>query len=178
MASRCGRLMGCPLRSSEPSAMKWTCCCSDPAGPSRKGKWFSTERLRVSLALPPAPYWSCLQPRSRRPRPTTGTWTAAAAQRRRVSDDASREQGNSDRRPLEAEMNYAKDVLVDTDWVAGHLDDDSIRIVEVDEDSTLYAQGHIPGAIGFDWKADLQDQVERNFLGPEAFAELMGSRGI
>jgi thiosulfate/3-mercaptopyruvate sulfurtransferase len=75
-------------------------------------------------------------------------------------------------------MNYAKDVLVDTDWVAEHLDDDSIRIVEVDEDPSLYAEGHVPGAIGLDWKADLQDQVERNFLGPEAFGELMGSRGI
>ena len=75
-------------------------------------------------------------------------------------------------------MGYAKDVLVETDWVAEHLDDDSIRIVEVDENHGLYAEGHIPGAIGFDWKVELQDQVERDFLGPEAFSELMGSRGI
>ena len=47
---------------------------------------------------------------------------------------------------------YAKDVLVDTDWVEEHLDDDSIRIVEVDENPALYAEAHIPGAIGFDWK--------------------------
>jgi thiosulfate/3-mercaptopyruvate sulfurtransferase len=73
---------------------------------------------------------------------------------------------------------YAKDVLVETDWVADHLDDDSIRIVEVDENPRLYAEAHIPGAIGFDWKADLQDPVKRDFLGPEAFGELMGSRGI
>jgi thiosulfate/3-mercaptopyruvate sulfurtransferase len=73
---------------------------------------------------------------------------------------------------------YAKDVLVDTDWVAEHLDDDSIRIVEVDENPALYAEAHIPGAIGFDWKADLQDQVRRDFLGPKEFGELMGSRGI
>jgi thiosulfate/3-mercaptopyruvate sulfurtransferase len=73
---------------------------------------------------------------------------------------------------------YAKDVLVDTDWVAEHLDDDSIRIVEVDENPGLYAEAHIPGAIGFDWKKDLQDQVKRDFLGPEDFGELMGSRGI
>jgi thiosulfate/3-mercaptopyruvate sulfurtransferase len=73
---------------------------------------------------------------------------------------------------------YAKDVLVDTDWVAEHLDDDSIRIVEVDENPGLYAEAHIPGAIGFDWKKDLQDQVKRDFLGPEEFGELMGSRGI
>ena len=73
---------------------------------------------------------------------------------------------------------YAKDVLVDTDWVAEHLDDDDVRIVEVDENPALYAEAHIPGAIGFDWKADLQDQVKRDFLGPKEFGELMGSRGI
>jgi thiosulfate/3-mercaptopyruvate sulfurtransferase len=73
---------------------------------------------------------------------------------------------------------YAKDVLVDTQWVEDHLDDDSIRIVEVDENPALYAEAHIPGAIGFDWKTDLQDQVKRDFLGPEAFGELFGNAGI
>jgi len=73
---------------------------------------------------------------------------------------------------------YAKDVLVDTQWVEDHLDDSSIRIVEVDENPALYAEAHIPGAIGFDWKKDLQDQVKRDFLGPEAFGELFGSHGI
>jgi thiosulfate/3-mercaptopyruvate sulfurtransferase len=73
---------------------------------------------------------------------------------------------------------YANDVLVETDWVADHLDDDSIRIVEVDENPALYAEAHIPGAIGFDWKQDLQDQVKRDFLGPDEFGRLMGSRGI
>src|SRR5947209_1808824 len=73
---------------------------------------------------------------------------------------------------------YAKDVLVETQWLEDHLDDDSIRVVEVDENPALYAAAHIPGAIGFDWKTDLQDQVKRDFLGPEAFGELFGSRGI
>jgi thiosulfate/3-mercaptopyruvate sulfurtransferase len=73
---------------------------------------------------------------------------------------------------------YAKDVLVSTDWVAEHLEDDSIRIVEVDENPALYAEAHIPGAIGFDWKNDLQDQVKRDFLGPEEFGRLFGERGI
>jgi thiosulfate/3-mercaptopyruvate sulfurtransferase len=73
---------------------------------------------------------------------------------------------------------YANDVLVETDWLADHLDDDSIRIVEVDENPALYAEAHIPGAIGFDWKEDLQDPVRRDFLDAEAFGELMGSRGI
>jgi thiosulfate/3-mercaptopyruvate sulfurtransferase len=73
---------------------------------------------------------------------------------------------------------YAKDVLVETDWVADHLDDDSIRIVEVDENPALYAEAHIPGAIGFDWQKDLQDQTKRDFLDAKSFGELMGSRGI
>ena len=73
---------------------------------------------------------------------------------------------------------YAKDVLVDTRWLEDHLDDDSIRIVEVDENPALYAEAHIPGAIGFDWQKDLQDQVKRDFLDAEAFGALFGSRGI
>jgi thiosulfate/3-mercaptopyruvate sulfurtransferase len=73
---------------------------------------------------------------------------------------------------------YAKDVLVDTDWVADHLDDASVRIVEVDENPALYAEAHIPGAIGFDWRKDLQEQVERDVLSPEEFGKLIGSRGI
>ena len=73
---------------------------------------------------------------------------------------------------------YAKDVLVDTQWVEDHLSDDSIRIVEVDENPALYAEAHIPGAIGFDWKTDLQDQVKRDFLDAEAFGDLFGGRGI
>jgi thiosulfate/3-mercaptopyruvate sulfurtransferase len=73
---------------------------------------------------------------------------------------------------------YAKDVLVETDWVAEHLDDPAVRIVEVDENPALHAEAHIPGAIGFDWKTDLQDQVKRDFLGPEDFGALLGSRGI
>ena len=73
---------------------------------------------------------------------------------------------------------YAKDVLVETQWVEDHLNDDSIRVVEIDENPALYAEAHIPGAIGFDWKKDLQDQVKRDFLGPAEFGELFGSRGI
>ena len=72
---------------------------------------------------------------------------------------------------------YAKDVLVDTQWVEDHLNDDSIRIVEVDENPALYAEAHIPGAIGFDWKLDLQDQVKRDFLGPADSASCSAAAG-
>ena len=73
---------------------------------------------------------------------------------------------------------YAKDVLVEPEWLQEHLDDESIRIVEVDENPGLYAEAHIPGAIGFDWQRDLQDQVKRDFLGPEDFGRLFGEHGI
>ncbi len=73
---------------------------------------------------------------------------------------------------------YAKDVLVDTQWVEDHLGDEGVRIVEVAENPALYAEAHIPGAIGFDWKNDLQDQVKRDFLGADRFGELLGSRGV
>jgi thiosulfate/3-mercaptopyruvate sulfurtransferase len=73
---------------------------------------------------------------------------------------------------------YAKDVLVETEWVQQHLNDENIRIVEVDENPALYAEAHIPGAIGFDWQKDLQDQVKRDFLGPKEFGDLFGGRGV
>ena len=75
-------------------------------------------------------------------------------------------------------MSYANDVLVETDWVADHLDDDSIRIVEVDENPALYAEAHIPGAIGFDWQEDLQDPVKRDFVDAQQFSKLLSERGI
>jgi thiosulfate/3-mercaptopyruvate sulfurtransferase len=73
---------------------------------------------------------------------------------------------------------YSKDVLVEPEWLAERLNDDTIRIVEVDENPALYREAHIPGAIGFDWKVDLQDQLKRDFLGPEDFGRLFGSRGV
>ncbi|MGH2865339.1 MAG: sulfurtransferase [Solirubrobacteraceae bacterium] len=73
---------------------------------------------------------------------------------------------------------YAKEVLVEPEWLEQHLSDESIRIVEVDENPALYAQAHIPGAIGFDWQEDLQDPLRRDFLGARAFGELFGGRGV
>jgi thiosulfate/3-mercaptopyruvate sulfurtransferase len=73
---------------------------------------------------------------------------------------------------------YANDVLVEPEWLEQHLNDDGIRIVEVDENPALYAEAHIPGAIGFDWQKDLQDQVRRDFLGPDDFGRLFGQHGI
>ncbi|QLH81437.1 sulfurtransferase [Halosimplex pelagicum] len=78
---------------------------------------------------------------------------------------------------------YAKDVLVSADWVDEHLDDfesddDDYRLVEVDVDTELYDESHAPGAVGWNWETDLQDQVERDILDKEDFEALLGSAGI
>jgi thiosulfate/3-mercaptopyruvate sulfurtransferase len=73
---------------------------------------------------------------------------------------------------------YSKNVLVDAAWLEDHLGDSDIRVVEVDENPKLYAEAHIPGAVGFDWKQDLQDPVKRDFLGPEDFGALFSRNGI
>jgi thiosulfate/3-mercaptopyruvate sulfurtransferase len=73
---------------------------------------------------------------------------------------------------------YAKDVLIEPACLAERLDDDAMRIVEVDENPALYREAHIPGAIGFDWQTDLQDPVQRAFIGPAALADLLGGAGI
>ncbi|MBI5302923.1 MAG: sulfurtransferase [Chloroflexi bacterium] len=70
------------------------------------------------------------------------------------------------------------EVLVETDWVAQHLNDKNLRIVESDEDILLYEVGHVPGAVKIDWHTDLQDQVVRDYVGKRAFDELLSSRGI
>jgi thiosulfate/3-mercaptopyruvate sulfurtransferase len=68
--------------------------------------------------------------------------------------------------------------LVSTDWVAEHLDDPDVVVVESDEDVLLYETGHIPGAIKIDWHADLNDQTVRDYLDGPAFADLMSRHGI
>jgi thiosulfate/3-mercaptopyruvate sulfurtransferase len=77
-----------------------------------------------------------------------------------------------------AENGYAKPVLVTTDWLVEHLNDDSLVVAEVDENPDLYDEGHIPGAIKLHWRDDLQDPVERDLVEKEAFERLMGERGI
>ena len=74
---------------------------------------------------------------------------------------------------------YARpDALVSTEWLAAHLDDHSLRILESDEDVLLYEMGHIQGAQKIDWHTDLNDQVQRDYVSREAFQELLRARGI
>jgi len=69
-------------------------------------------------------------------------------------------------------------VLVSTDWVAEHLDDPNVRIVESNEDPLVYPSGHLAGAVEVDWTRDLNDPIQRDYLGAEAFAELAGRIGV
>jgi len=77
-----------------------------------------------------------------------------------------------------AENGYAKPVLVTTDWLAEHLNDDNVVIAEVDENPDLYDEGHIPGAVKLHWRDDLQDPVERDLVDKPTFERLLGERGI
>jgi thiosulfate/3-mercaptopyruvate sulfurtransferase len=70
------------------------------------------------------------------------------------------------------------DVLVSTQWVADHLSDPSIRIVESNEDILLYDLGHIPGAVQIDWQKDLNDALRRDYLTRQDFEVLMAINGI
>jgi thiosulfate/3-mercaptopyruvate sulfurtransferase len=77
-----------------------------------------------------------------------------------------------------AENGYAKPVLVTTEWLAEHLNDDEVVVAEVDEDPDLYEEGHITGAVKLHWRDDLQDPVERDLVDKPTFERLMSERGI
>jgi len=70
------------------------------------------------------------------------------------------------------------EVLVETDWVAEHLNDAGLRFVEADEDILLYEQGHIPGAVKLDWLVDVQDPLRRDFVDKAGFEALLSKWGI
>jgi thiosulfate/3-mercaptopyruvate sulfurtransferase len=70
------------------------------------------------------------------------------------------------------------EVLVSTEWASQHLDDAAIRLVEVDVDTTAYDQGHIAGAVGWNWQSQLQDSLRRDLIGKSALEKLLGESGI
>jgi thiosulfate/3-mercaptopyruvate sulfurtransferase len=72
----------------------------------------------------------------------------------------------------------ALDVLVSTDWVAQHRTDPTVRVVEVDVDTTAYDQGHVPGAIGWNYTSDLCDTLVRDIVPKGKLEQLLGSSGI
>ncbi len=75
--------------------------------------------------------------------------------------------------------NYAQpETVVSTDWVAGHSQDPAVRVVEVDVDTNAYKEGHVPGAIAWNWNSQLCDTVRRDILSKQQFEKLMQESGI
>jgi thiosulfate/3-mercaptopyruvate sulfurtransferase len=70
------------------------------------------------------------------------------------------------------------EVLVETDWVKANLGKPGIKLVEIDVDTSAYDAGHIRGAVGFNWRTELQDQARRDIIDKEAFEKLVGDAGI
>src|SRR5499427_4830204 len=70
------------------------------------------------------------------------------------------------------------EVLVDVEWVQAHLADPTVRLIEVDVDTTAYEQGHIPGAVGINWQRELQDQLMRSPVSKEQLEALLGRAGV
>ncbi|MEX1335637.1 MAG: sulfurtransferase, partial [Candidatus Limnocylindrales bacterium] len=68
--------------------------------------------------------------------------------------------------------------LVSAEWAQQHLDDPGVRFVEVDVDTAAYAQGHIPGAVGWNWETQLSDRIRRDIVGRDELAELLSTSGI
>ncbi|WP_410656069.1 sulfurtransferase [Amycolatopsis sp. lyj-112] len=71
-----------------------------------------------------------------------------------------------------------EDVLVTTQWAEENLDTPGVVFIEVDEDTTAYDNGHIRGAVKFDWRKDLQDGVRRDFVDKEGFEKLLSEKGV
>ena len=68
--------------------------------------------------------------------------------------------------------------LVETEWLAARLSDHSLRVIEVDEDTTAYQKGHIPGAVGWNWSTDLHAKVGRDYLDQAALSALLAAAGV
>ncbi|MDQ3784002.1 MAG: sulfurtransferase [Actinomycetota bacterium] len=76
-------------------------------------------------------------------------------------------------------VDYANsEVLVDLEWLASRLDDEGVVVVEVDEDTSAYDKGHIPGALAINWQTELHDASRRDFVSSEGLAQLLGSKGV
>ena len=70
------------------------------------------------------------------------------------------------------------DALVSTDWLAQHLDDAAVRIIEVDEDTTSYEKDHVRGALAWNWATDLHHPVRRDYVDQDGFSRLLSQAGV
>jgi thiosulfate/3-mercaptopyruvate sulfurtransferase len=73
---------------------------------------------------------------------------------------------------------YARDVLVDAEWAQAHVDDPTVRFVEVDVDTAAYAEGHIKGAVAWNWTSQLSDGIKRDIVSREELSQLLSESGI
>jgi thiosulfate/3-mercaptopyruvate sulfurtransferase len=73
---------------------------------------------------------------------------------------------------------FSPDVLVDSTWAQGHLDDPNVRFIEVDVDTTSFEQSHLPGAIGWNWTSQLADGIRRDIASCDDFSALLSGSGI
>jgi thiosulfate/3-mercaptopyruvate sulfurtransferase len=73
---------------------------------------------------------------------------------------------------------YARDVLVDAEWAQAHVDDPNVRFVEVDVDTAAYAEGHIKGAVAWNWTSQLSDGIKRDIVSREELSQLLSESGI
>jgi thiosulfate/3-mercaptopyruvate sulfurtransferase len=72
----------------------------------------------------------------------------------------------------------ASDVLVTTDWVAQNLNNPKVKLIEVDVDTAAYDEGHAPGAVGFNWTSQLQDQTRRDIITKQDLEQLLSEAGV
>jgi thiosulfate/3-mercaptopyruvate sulfurtransferase len=70
------------------------------------------------------------------------------------------------------------DALVETDWLEAHLNDENVRVIEVDEDTSAYEKGHVSGAVGWNWNSDLHTKVGRDYVSRAELSELLSRAGI
>ncbi len=75
-------------------------------------------------------------------------------------------------------MSGREDVLVTTQWVADHLNDPNVKLLEVDVDTTAYDEGHVEGAVGLNWTSQLQDQLQRDIAGKADIEQLLSAAGV
>jgi len=70
------------------------------------------------------------------------------------------------------------DALVETDWLEAHLNDENVRVIEVDEDTSAYEKGHVSGAVGWNWNSDLHTKVGRDYVSRAELSELLARAGV
>ena len=95
----------------------------------------------------------------------------------KISEREILEESNKEGRGMPARVAHPESI-VETEWVAENLGDEGVAVVEVDVDTAAYDQGHIPGAIGWNWSSELNDTVTRDILSREQMQRLLGGSGI